>query len=101
MGVPKIWEVYQTTDKANRMQMENNRIEKQHIENTIKKKENEDKNRIKTQAELSKFKVPKKNRNLVTEIQRERSAKKMKQATAEYTRIMLRIILAEKLTREK
>ena len=56
--------------------MENIRIEKQHTEDTIKKKENEDKNRIKTQAELSKFKVPKINKNLITEIQIERSKKK-------------------------
>ena len=72
------------------MQMENIRIEKQHIENTIKKKENKDKNRIKKQAELSKFKVPKINKNLVTEIQIERSAKKRTQATAAYKRLMLR-----------
>ena len=76
VGVPKIGEVYQTTDKAKRMELENNRIEKQHLENTTKKKENEDKNRIKTQAELSKYKVPKLNKNLVKEIQIERSAKK-------------------------
>ena len=57
--------------------------------------------KIKTQAALSKFKVPKINKNLVTEIQVERSAKKRRQATAAYKRLMLRIILAEKLTREK
>ena len=101
VGVPKIGEVYKTTDKVSRMETEKNRIEKQHIENTTKKKEKEDKNRIKTQAELSKYKVPKLNKNLVTEIHIERSAKKRRQHTAAYKRIMLRIILAEKLTPEK
>ena len=100
-GVQKIGEVYQKTDKANRIQMENIRIEKQHTEDKLKKKENEDKNRIKTQAELSKFKVPKLNKNLTTEIQIERSKKKRRQATAAFKRIMGRIILAEKLTIER
>ena len=53
--------------------MENIRIEKQKRENDLKKLEKEDKNRIKSQAELSKFKVPKLNKNLTTEIQIERS----------------------------
>ena len=37
-GVQKIGEVYQKTDKANRIQMENIRIEKQHTEDKLKKK---------------------------------------------------------------
>ena len=57
--------------------------------------------RIKTQTELAKYKVPKLNKNLVTEIQIERSAKNRRQVTAACKRLMLRIILAETLTKEK
>ena len=58
------------------MATETKRAEKQHIKTLTKKKEKEDKNTIKTQAESSKYKVPKLNKNLVTEIQIERSDKK-------------------------
>ena len=71
-GVPKIGEVYKKTDKDSRMATETKRTEKQHTENLTKKKEKEDKNRIKTQAELSKYKVPKLNKHLVTEIQKKK-----------------------------
>ena len=57
--------------------------------------------RIKTQTELAKNKVPKLNKNVVTEIQIERSAKNRRQVTAACKRLMLRIILAETLTKEK
>ena len=83
------------------MATETKRTEKQHTENLTKKKEKEDKNRIKTQAELSKYKVPKLNKNLVTKIQIERSATKRRQLTAAYKRLMLSIISAEKLTPEE
>ena len=56
--------------------------------------------RIKTQTELAKNKVPKLNKNVVTEIQIERSAKNRRQVTAACKRLMLRIILAETLTKE-
>ena len=79
MGVPKIAEVYLTTDKDTRMATEDKREEKQHIETLTKKKEKEDKNTVTTQAELSKYKVPKINRNLNTEIQIERSDTKRRQ----------------------
>ena len=55
--------------------MENIRIEKQKKENDLKKLEKEDKNKIKSQAELSKFKVPKLSKNLTIEIQIKRSKK--------------------------
>ena len=61
-GVPKIGKVYHTTDKEIRMKLENIMIEKQKKENDLRKKEKEDKNRIKSAAELSKFKVPKINK---------------------------------------
>ena len=44
----------------------------------------ETKNAIKTQAELSKAKVPRINKKLETEIQIERSAKKRREHTAAY-----------------
>ena len=97
-GAQKIEKLYQKTDKDNRMQMENIRIEKQKKENDIKKQENEDKNKIKSQAELSKFKVPKLSKNLTIEIPIGRTKKRRTQAVASFKRIMGKIMLAEKLT---
>ena len=54
-GVPKTGKLYQKSDKENRMKLENIRIEKQKKENDLRKKEKEDKNSIKSAAELSKF----------------------------------------------
>ena len=83
------------------MNLENTRIEKQKKENDQRKKEKEDKNRIKSATELSKFKVPKMNKNLETEIQIEQTKKKQREAVGSFKRIMTKIILAEKLTPER
>ena len=64
--------------------MENIRIEKQKKENDLKKLEKEDKNKIKSQAELSKFKVPKLSKNLTIEIQIERTNKKNKDKPSQH-----------------
>ena len=100
-GAQKMEKLYQKTDKDNRMQMENIRIEKQKKENDIKKQEKEDKNKIKSQAELSKFKVPKLSKNITIKIQIERTKKRRRQAVASFKRIMGEIILAEKITPER
>ena len=83
------------------MNMENTRVEKQKKENDQKKKEKEDKNRIKSASELSKFKVPKISKNLETEVQIERTDKARREAVGAFKRIMINIILAEKLTPER
>ena len=64
----------------------------------LTKKRKETKNTIKTQSELSKAKVPRINKKLETEIQIERSAKKRREHTAAYIRIMQQIISAIKMT---
>ena len=53
---------------------------------------------IKTQEELSKEKAPKKNRNLVSEMQIERSNKYRREKTAGFIRIMQNILSAIKMT---
>ena len=99
--VQQIGKLYKTTNKENRMNIENAGIEKQKKENDQIKKEKEDKNRIKSATELSKFKVPKTNKNLETEIQIERTKKKRREAVGSFKRIMTKIILAEKLKQER
>ena len=83
------------------MNLENTIIEKQKKENDQKKKDNEDKNMIKSAMELSKFKVPKINKNLATEVQIERTTEARREAIGSFKRIMTKIILAEKLSSER
>ena len=76
-------------------------VQKIHTKNQKEKKKKETKNTIKTQAELSKAKAPRINKNLERETQIERSDKKRREHTAAYIRIMQNIISAIKMTPEE
>ena len=69
LNTKKMYELFEDVTKEERIEIETERAEKQKIEQELKKSIYIEKNRIKSGAELKKYKETKLNKNLKVEIQ--------------------------------
>ena len=101
LNTKKMGELFDSTTKEDRMEIDRERANKQKMEEDIKKAEYYKKNRIKSGAELKKYKETKLSKNLKTELQIERTPAQRRRMVEAYRKTMTKIILESKLTIEK
>merc|ERR1711892_732321 len=100
LNTKKMEELFGEVTKEERIELETERANKQKLEQDLKKSIYIEKNRIKSGAELKKYKETKLNKNLKAELQIVRTPAQRRRMMEAYRKIMIKIIRDSELTKK-